>query len=164
MELRALGTRKNVPILRVGAIRLTEEFPAGAIEKRDLFKTARAAACSQGATPTTPLNRRVHKQVSDGSHVTATAYVYDGWRCIEEWEATWPVGSEPLSPTYTLAAKYVHDGYIDELLVMRRDVDDNGSLEEYFYHAAYFGTCNPSETAYRGHPFRARPGCTARGA
>jgi RHS repeat-associated protein len=45
------------------------------------------------------------------------------------------VGSTPSNPTYTLAAQYVHGGYIDELLVMRRDVDGNGSLEEYFYHA-----------------------------
>ncbi len=59
--------------------------------------------------------------------------------------------SPPSSPAYTLAAQYIHGGYIDELLVMRRDVDDNGSLEEYFYHAAYLGTSSPSEMAGHGH-------------
>ena len=42
-----------------------------------------------------PLGRRIHKQVNDGSQVTATANVNPpaadlgrpGWRCIEEWEA-----------------------------------------------------------------------------
>jgi len=50
-------------------------------------------------------------------------FIYDGWRVIEEKNTD---GSE--------AASYVYGNYIDEVLGMRRDVNNDGTPEDYYYH------------------------------
>ncbi len=56
-------------------------------------------------------------------HRKEVRYFYDGWRVIEEQDET---GA-------TLAT-YVYGDYIDEVLSMRRDVDGDGTPEDYFFH------------------------------
>ena len=53
-----------------------------------------------------------------------TRYCYDGWQVIEEqdeWGNT--------------LATYVYGNYLDEVLTMQRDVDGDGTPEDYYYHA-----------------------------
>jgi RHS repeat-associated protein len=77
-----------------------------------------------------PLGRRTRKVIdADGviGGPTETRYFYDGWRIVEEQDNTTP-------GPHTLAT-YVHGVYIDEVLSMRRDVDQNGTPEDYCFHA-----------------------------
>jgi RHS repeat-associated protein len=68
--------------------------------------------------------RRIEKVVNDGTSTETTRYFYDDWREVEEQNAS---GATQASDVYGL--------YVDEVLNMRRDVDNNGVLEEYFYHS-----------------------------
>jgi RHS repeat-associated protein len=71
------------------------------------------------------LGRRIGKIVdADGASPQTTYYFYAGDRAIEERNAA---GST--------TATYVYGRYIDEVLTARRDVDGNGTAEDYFFHA-----------------------------
>jgi RHS repeat-associated protein len=71
------------------------------------------------------LGRRIGKIVdADGASPQVTYYFYAGDRVIEERNAA---GST--------TATYVYGRYIDEVLTARRDVDGNGTPEDYFFHA-----------------------------
>jgi len=70
------------------------------------------------------LGRRTQKAVTNGSTTETTRYFYDGWQVIEERNAA----------SGMTQATYVYGLYIDEVLNMQRDVDNNGTTEDYFYH------------------------------
>jgi hypothetical protein len=71
------------------------------------------------------LGRWIGKIVdADGASPQTTYYFYAGDRAIEERNAA---GST--------TATYVSGRYLDEVLTARRDVDGNGTAEDYFFHA-----------------------------
>lgn len=71
------------------------------------------------------IGRRIRKLTKLGATVVSDVkYYYAGDRIVEERNAA----------GQTLAT-YVHGYYIDEVLAMRRDVDGNGTPEDYYYHS-----------------------------
>ncbi|MEQ8822032.1 MAG: RHS repeat-associated core domain-containing protein [Sumerlaeia bacterium] len=68
--------------------------------------------------------RRAEKTVdSGGANEEHTLFLYDGHHVIEERDGA----------TGSLLASYVHGLGIDNVLTMQRDVDGNGTAEDYFY-------------------------------
>ena len=69
------------------------------------------------------LGRRIAKVVNNGATSVTTRFFYDNWQEIEE--------QNEVSATQ---ATYLYGLYIDEVLNMQRDVDQNGTAEDYFHH------------------------------
>ncbi len=69
------------------------------------------------------LGRRIAKQISDNSSLNTVHYFYHNWQVIEEQDAS-----------DLTEATYVYGLYIDEVLNMQRDVDDDTLIEDYYYH------------------------------
>lgn len=71
------------------------------------------------------LGRRIAKIVdAEGLAPDEIRFLNDGWQIVEEQNAAG-----------NTVATYVYGLYIDEVLNMRRNVEEKGSLEDYFYHS-----------------------------
>lgn len=69
------------------------------------------------------LGRRIEKVVDNSTTTETTRYFYDDWQEIEEQNTSGAT-----------QASYVYGLYIDEVLNMQRDLDDNGVWEDYYYN------------------------------
>ena len=70
-----------------------------------------------------PLGRRIGRIVDADGTPLETNYVYSGSQVIEEQDVA-----------NATTATYVYGGRVDEVLNMQRDVDGDGTLEDYYYH------------------------------